>query len=369
MKLYEYQAKEIFRQYGIPVPEGYVIDKVDDIKKHEESVVLKAQVLVGGRGKAGGIKIASGTDEAKKIASELLGAQIKGVRVKKLLIEKKLDIERELYLSIILDRRNKCPLLMFSEEGGVDIESVDEEKIIKLYIDPLIGIQGFMIRYLLKKCTLEQKKELGRIIKQLYRIFKEKDCELVEINPLVVDRDGKLWAADAKIIVDTDALYRHPEIEENVEESTDLEREAKKMGYALIELDGDIAVIANGAGLTMATLDAITHFGAKPRIFLDLGGTDDPEIVKNAFYLVKKSNPKAVLVNIFGGVTKCDTVAKGIVAALEEYPIDVPMIVRISGVHEDVGRKMLEARGVECHTTMLDAVKRCAEVVVKGGGK
>ncbi len=364
MNLYEYQGKALFRKYGIPVPDGFVVFDPEEIKTVDGDVVLKAQVLTGGRGKSGGVKFASNLDEARKIAREILNITIKGHKVHAILVEKKLSIEKEYYLSLLIDRSSRSPMVMCSPEGGVEIESVPDEKIFKYRIDPEIGMQPFIARMLAEKMGFkgEISKQFSDILMNLYRLMREYDAELVEINPLVLS-DGKLIAADSKVIIDTDALYRHPDIEENKEEKTPLEREASMAGYAFIEMDGDVGVIANGAGLTMATLDVLLLYGLKPRNFLDLGGTDSVEITKNAFKYVLKAEPRAILVNIFGGVTKCDTVAKGIIAAKEEFNIQIPVVVRLSGVHEDEGREMLRQKGIHAYPDMRTAIQTLKNIM------
>ncbi len=359
MNLYEYQGKGLFRKYSVPTPEGYVVFKPEEIKDFVGEKVIKAQVLTGGRGKSGGVKFASNLNEARKLAEEILTMEIKGHRVHAVLVEEKLKIEKEYYLSILIDRSTRAPLIMASPEGGVEIESVPDEKIYKYSVNPEIGVQPFVGRILSKKMgfTGDLAKQFTEILINLYRLFREYDAELVEINPLVLS-EGKLIAADSKVVIDTDSLYRHKDIEENTEEKTPLELEANKAGYAFVELDGNMGVIANGAGLTMATLDTLLLYGLKPRNFLDLGGTDSVDITKNAFRYVLKANPEAILVNIFGGVTKCDTVAKGIIAAKDEFKIEIPIVVRLSGVHEEEGRRMLADAGIHAFADMRHAIEK-----------
>ncbi len=364
MNLYEYQGKDLFEKFGIPVPEGYVAFKLEDIKEVKKEVVIKAQVLTGGRGKRGGVKFASSTEEARKKAEEILNMEIKGHRVHAVRVEEKLKIEREYYLSILIDRSSRSPLIMASPEGGVEIESVPDEKIYKYRVNTEIGVQPFVGRVLSKKMgfTGDLAKQFTKILMNLYRLFRSYDAELVEINPLVLS-EGKLIAADSKVVIDTDSLYRHRDLEENKEEKTPLELEANKAGYAFVELDGNVGVIANGAGLTMATLDTLLLYGLKPRNFLDLGGTDSVDITKNAFTYVLKAKPEAILVNIFGGVTKCDTVARGIIAAKESFGINLPIVVRLSGVHEEEGRKMLEEKGIHAFGDMRYAIEKLKSIM------
>ncbi|GGM77753.1 succinate--CoA ligase [ADP-forming] subunit beta [Thermogymnomonas acidicola] len=367
MNLYEYMGKAIFRSYGIPVPDGYVVEKESDIRPFTKPVAVKSQILLGGRGKSGGIKFAKNENELREAVKALLNSKVRGLTVTKVLVEDMINIDRELYVSIALDRSQRAPVLIASAEGGVEIESVPKEKIFTRRIDPLIGYSDYIGREATAFMGLQGDvaSQFRDILSKLYRVFNGEDCELVEINPLVVTKEGKLVAADSKVVVDSDAVYRHKELSVTDPEKTPLELEAQSKGYAFVELDGDIGVIANGAGLTMATLDALTLHKGKPRNFLDLGGTDNVDIVVNAFDLVLKAKPKAILVNIFGGVTKCDTVANGIVAAKQKYGIKQPIVVRLSGVHEDEGREILRKNGIDSYPTMMEAIER---VVKLAGG-
>jgi len=352
VKLFEYQGKEIFREYGITTPKGFIIDKKDEIKNIGMPFpwVMKAQVLVGGRGKAGGIRIARSTNEAEKIFDELMGMEIKGEKVRKVLVEEKME-GKEIYLSIFLDRSKRKYLMMFSPQGGIDIESGSKE-IKKIYIDPLTGIQDYHLRRL--------DKEARDVARKMYKIFVEKDCELVEINPLLIS-NGNAISLDSKIIIDSNSLYRHAELPRAVE-LTPLEREAREKGISFVQLDGNIGVIANGAGLTMATLDALHEFGGHGGAFLDLGGTDDPEKVKQALEIIAKTKPKVVLINLFGGITKCDTVAKGIIEFMGEN--ETPDIVaRIKGVNEDMAREMLRE-----YVIAVDSFKEAAKKASDNSG-
>lgn len=365
MNLYEYQSKDLFRKYGIPVPEGKNYDNLNKIDWNKFPAVVKAQVLVGGRGKAGGIQFANSSKELMDKASQVLGMTIKGLKVKSIYIEEKLDINKEYYISITLDRSKRKPIIMATTEGGIEIEDVPDEKISKYWIDPVVGYSGFIGREISFALKLpdNEAKQFQDILSRMYKLYKEYDAELVEINPLVVTKDGKMIAGDAKIIVDSDSLFRHKDLPENAAERTELEEIAYKRGYSLVELDGNIGVIANGAGLTMATLDALTLHGGKPRNFLDLGGSDDVEKVVGAFEILKIAKPEGILVNIFGGVTHCDTVAKGIVEAKKRVGIDVPIVVRLSGVNEDLGREILKSEGIESYSDMMSAVEKIVKVV------
>ncbi|EQB69555.1 ADP-forming succinate--CoA ligase subunit beta [Cuniculiplasma divulgatum] len=367
MNLYEYMGKQIFRKYGIPVPESYLVEKESDIRNFEKPVVVKSQILLGGRGKSGGIKFAKSQQELNDGVKELLGAKIRGLTVTKVLIEEMIHIKKEMYVSIALDRTEKEPILIATTQGGVEIESIPHDQLYTRHIDPILGYSDFIGREAVAFMKLDPDiaKQFMSILKTLYKIWVEEDCELVEINPLVITEEGKLIAADSKVVVDSDSVYRHKEFEVVDPEKTPLELEASQKGYAFIELDGNIGVIANGAGLTMATLDALTLHKGKPRNFLDLGGTDNSDIVANAFDLVLKAKPKAILVNIFGGVTKCDTVANGIVMAKNKLSITQPIVVRLSGVRDDEGRKILKDSNIDSFPTMMEAIER---VVKLAGG-
>jgi succinyl-CoA synthetase beta subunit len=359
MKLREYEAKNVLKAYGIPVPAGFLIRSSDELTPHLGALgdvfVLKAQVDVGGRGKAGGILMA---DKAgwMKLAQELFAKQIKGLPVKEILAEQKLDIQHEYYLSITVDRSSKQPLILFTEAGGVEIEITAKEHpelIRKVIANPLMrDLPPFMIRDLIGKAP----KEIGPVINKLYRIFIEKDALLAEINPLVTTPNG-IFAADAKIIVDDNALGR-----QGITVNRDLserEREAEKHGFSYVELDGKIGVIGNGAGLTMATLDLIEFYGGKAANFLDVGGGAESERVMNAVRLVASvPSVKVIVVNLLGGITKCDEVAKGIIAA----GISQKVIVRLAGTNEAEGRRLLSENGYEMLDTMDLVVKKAVEV-------
>ncbi|HEC88121.1 MAG TPA: ADP-forming succinate--CoA ligase subunit beta [Thermoplasmata archaeon] len=355
MKLFEYQGKEIFAEYNINIPKGFLVEKKEDLKNINIPFpwVMKAQVLTGGRGKAGGIKFADDMKEAEKNFEEIIEMEIKGEKVKKILVEEKLDIEKEYYLSFFIDRSKREYLMMFSYEGGVDIESM-AEKIIKVYVNPLSKIQPYHFRKI--------PKDAREVAKNLFNLFIQNDCELAEINPLAVS-NGKTVALDSKIIIDNNALYRHPEISYEDAELTSLEREAKEKKISFVKLDGDIGVIANGAGLTMATLDALNEFNGKGGVFLDLGGTDDPEKVKQAFELMVKAKPKVILLNLFGGITKCDTVAKGIIDFMESRKVECPVVARIKGMNEDIAREMLKN-----YVIAVESFEESARKAVELGG-
>jgi len=364
MKLFEYRGKQLFEKYGISVPKGIVIENEESLSSLSFPCVLKAQVPVGGRGKAGGIQLVKTKEDAKEQLARILQTRIGGFPVQKVLAEEKIGVKKELYLSYTLDRSRRMSLLMMSGKGGMDIESVADTLIFKEWINPLIGIQSFHIRGMLSKLELEsdEEKKIAPIVLKLYKLFREYDCELVEINPLVISHDERVVALDAKVIVNDDALYRHPDLVAEHQDLTMLEKEAKEKGIAFIQLEGNIGVIANGAGLTMATLDALTHYKGKGGVFLDLGGTDDPEKVKQAFELMKKAKPKVILLNLFGGITKCDTVAKGVSAVISKEGIDCPVITRIKGCNEEIAKDILKDAGLITAGSLQDAAKRSSDL-------
>lgn len=368
MKLYEYKAKEVFAKHGIPIPFGVVVRSPEELKEFKFPAAVKSQVLIGGRGKAGGIKFANDLEEAKEKVNEIIGMDIRGYKVKTVLIEEKLNITKEYYLGITIDRGAGAPLLIASAEGGVEIESVPEEKLYKKHINPFIGIQPFILRDLNERLGLdkEQGKKMAKIVKGLYDVFDKEDAELAEINPLVSVEGGDFIAADGKLTIDNDALFRHPEYKDLDQDLTPLEQKAKEKDIAFIQLDGNIGVIANGAGLTMATLDNINLHGGKAGVFLDLGGTDNPEKVKEAFNLMKEAMPKVILLNIFGGITKCDTVARGVMEALEVEKIDIPVVARIKGRNEEEARHILKDAGLVAAKSLEEAASKAAEL--SGGG-
>ncbi len=364
MKLFEYRGKQLFEKYGITVPKNIVIENEEGLSELTFPYVLKAQVPVGGRGKAGGIQLVKNRNEAKEQLMKILQMKIGGYQVQKVLAEEKIDVKKELYLSFTLDRSRRMPLIMMSSKGGMDIESVADDLIFKEWINPLIGIQQFHVRGILSKVELDsdEVKKTIPIVMNLYKLFREYDCELVEINPLVISCDERVIALDAKVIVNDDALYRHLDLVAEHQDLTMLEKEAKEKGIALIQLEGNIGVIANGAGLTMATLDALTHYKGKGGVFLDLGGTDDPEKVKQAFELMKKAKPKVILLNLFGGITKCDTVAKGVSAVISKEGIDCPVITRIKGCNEESAKDILKDAGLITAGSLQDAAKRSSDI-------
>ncbi len=378
MKLLEYQAKEIFRRYDIPTPRSEVAESPKGAREIAERlgpVVIKAQLPVGGRGKAGGIKFAESPEEAEKIAGGLLGSRIKDIEIQKVLVEEKLDIKDELYLGVTVDRKNRCYVVLASSEGGVDIEEVAEEtpeKIVKQMIDPLLGIRDYHCRSVAKRLGYSGREmnDLAGFIRKLYRVAFEMDAELTEINPLALTEEGFI-AADARLNIDNNALFRHPNIAEiqregELSEFSAREQEARTLGLTYVELDGDIGVIGNGAGLTMATLDSVTLLGGKPANFLDLGGGASPERIETAVtFVIKDPRVKTVFVNILGGITKCDDTALGIIETRRRLGSEKPIVVRMMGTNEEEGKRMLKEAGIETLDTMEEAAERA--VALAGG--
>jgi succinyl-CoA synthetase beta subunit len=367
MKLLEYKAKELFRKHGIPVPDGFAVSSPEKIKSIPGPVMVKSQVLIGGRGKAGGIKPADTVEEARRAAAAILGMSIRGYVTREVLVESRLEVAKELYLGMTIDRSHRSLLLMASPDGGMDIESVPEERILMEPIDPLIGYQPFVGRKVAAFMGLgkEQASQVVDICEKLDELVHAEDAELAEINPLVITKDGKVIAGDAKVTIDPDALFRHKEFTSLREDLTPLEEKAKRLDISFVQLDGNIGVIANGAGLTMATLDSLNMFGGKAGVFLDLGGTDDPQKVKDAMLLMKEAKPKVILLNIFGGITKCDTVAKGVLEAIEGERIVMPIVARIKGLNEEIARNMLRDAGMIPASGLSEAAELAAKESLK----
>ncbi|MCD6485052.1 MAG: ADP-forming succinate--CoA ligase subunit beta [Candidatus Odinarchaeota archaeon] len=379
MKLYEYEAKEIFRKYDIPVPTSALAKDLEEAKKAATKVgfpiVVKAQVLVGGRGKAGGVKIANDEKELEEIAEKILGMKIKGERVTAVLIEKKVDIKKELYLSVTVDRSKKAPLIIASALGGVDIEEIAEkypEKIIKRYIDTEIGFKRYIGLEIANKLNIDlNKKVFSKQLEQLWKIFEDFDAELVEINPLVLQEDGTIVAADAKMIIDDNSMFRHKDFEEKLEKRTAeysaRELAARENGMAYVELDGDIGIIGNGAGLVMATMDVVKLYGGKPANFLDVGGGASAERMKKALEIVSSHpNVKVIFINILGGITKCDDMANGIVAATRELNLSQKIVIRLIGTNEEAGKKILTDNGFHALDSMEEAAKKAVDLAKEG---
>lgn len=373
MNLFEYQGRELYERYGIPCAKGYVVESLQDLELKiagtHYPVVVKAQVLVGGRGKAGGIKFANDEAQLREATQSILGLDIKGHVTKKVMVAQKLPFAKEYYLSFLVDRASRRHMMIFSPDGGIEIESVPEERIFKTTIDPLTGFQPFHARAVLLKSGLEAstQKQVTRIMQTLYRMYVEMDAELCEVNPLALLTDGKVVAGDAKVVLNDSAIFRHAEFKQRDEALTELEQEARERGVALVELDGDIGVMANGAGLTMGTLDALSQFGGKAGVFLDLSGTDNPEKVAEAVRLMKKAAPKVMFLNLFGGITKCDTVANGLVSVLSKEGVEFPIITRIKGTNAKEANEILHRFGLETANTLQDAAKKASEMAKEPG--
>jgi succinyl-CoA synthetase beta subunit len=370
MKLHEYQSKIIFAKHDIAVPRGRVTTNANDAEHIAEEisgrVVIKAQVLVGGRGKAGGIRLAKNLGEVEECATTILGTEIKGLPVRKILIEEAVNIEKEIYLGITNDRTERRPVLMASSEGGVDIEDIAQrhpEKIIKVAIDPLLGLRDYQAKNVAVGIDLPYDlwKSFTRIAQGLWDIYCEQDATLVEINPLVITREHQLIALDGKMTIDDNALYRHADLADKRDEDIEdpIEIEARKYGLSYIKLDGNIGCMVNGAGLAMATMDIIKLHGGEPSNFLDIGGGASAEKVAVAFHTIMSDpNVKAILVNIFGGITRCDEVARGIKHALSEVKLQIPIIVRLVGTNAEEGLKILEDAQMTTARTLSEAAQK-----------
>ncbi len=385
MKVHEYQAKQILKKFGVNVPEGDVAETPQQARQIAERlgrpVVVKAQIHAGGRGKAGGIKLASTPEEAEKAAAELLGKKLvthqtgpEGKLVRKVLVEEASKIKKELYVGIVVDRAKEAVVVMASPEGGVEIEEVaatHPELIFKEYVHPATGLAVFQARKLAYRLGLEgnQVKEATKFILGLYRAFEETDASLAEINPLILTEDGQVLALDAKMNFDDNALYRHPDIAQlrDIHEEDPLEVEASKYNLNYIKLEGNVGCMVNGAGLAMATMDIIKYYGGEPANFLDVGGGANEEQIKNAFkILMSDKNVKAVFINIFGGILRCDRLARGVVNAAKEIKVELPIVVRMEGTNVEEGRKILTESGlnIKVASTMAEG----AELAVKLAG-
>ena len=378
MDLYEYQGKQLFARFGIPVSEGRLATTPAEARRAAEElggpVVVKAQVLTGGRGKAGGVKLAEDADDAERKAADILGLDIRGHVVEKVWIEKASEIAREYYLSVTFDRGAKKPLFMFTTQGGVEIEEVaatNPDALVRLHVDALEGFQPWVARRLVYGGGVEdpsEQKQIAAIVKQLYRCFVECDAMLCEINPLIVTPEGEVRALDSKFTVDDSALYRHPDIAElrDTSAADPLESFAREQGVTYVKLDGSVGILGNGAGLSMSTVDVVVVAGGRPANFCDLGGGGDAEgVVKALEVIARDPQVRSILFNIFGGITRCDEVARGILAALERADISVPIVVRLDGTNAEEGRQILaDAAPANLHVepTMLDAARRAVEL-------
>jgi len=385
MKIHEYQAKELFRKYNVPVPDGNVAFSVDEAKTSAAKlggfpVVVKAQIHAGGRGKGGGVKLASSMEEVDSLANEILGMTLvthqtgpEGKLVKKLLIEAGQKIEKELYLSLLVDRATASIVIMASRDGGMDIEEVaakTPERIIKVYVDPLMGIQGYQLRQVGfgLKIPPAAMKQFSGLLSNLYQFFIANDCSMVEINPLILTSDDKVLALDAKVDFDSNALYRHKDLMglRDLDEEDPLEVEASKYNLNYINLDGNVGNIVNGAGLAMATMDIIKNAGATPANFMDVGGGASSDQVENAFRIILADDKvKTLLVNIFGGILRCDIFARGVVDAARKTGINIPVVVRMEGTNVDEGKKILNDAGLNLTSAvdLSDAAQKIAAAV------
>jgi succinyl-CoA synthetase beta subunit len=384
MKIHEYQAKAILARHGVPVPQGEVVFDAADAGRVARSlggvVVVKAQIHAGGRGKGGGVKVVKGPEEAEQVASQMIGMTLvtyqtgpAGQKVGRVLVEQGLKIKRELYLGLVIDRSSERAVLMASQEGGVEIEKVAEEtpeRIFKEYINPSVGLAGYQARKLAFALGLEGKQvgQAGTFMTAVWNAFQASDASLIEINPLIVTEDGSLLALDAKMNFDDNALSRHPEIKElrDLAEEAPLEIEASKYSLNYIKLDGTIGCMVNGAGLAMATMDIIKLAGGEPANFLDVGGGANAEQIKNAFrILMSDTSVKAVLINIFGGILRCDVLAEGVIAAVRDLGVPVPIVIRMEGTNVEKGKQMLRESGL--NFTTADTMGEAAEQVVALG--
>ncbi len=379
MKLFEYEAKDIVREYGLPAPDGYVASTPDEAKMAWSKIgrpsMIKAQVLVAGRGKAGGIKPASSADEAFQVAKSILSMTIKGEKVNKVLVEEKIQGKFERYISIVVDRAARCYTILCSTDGGVDIEQVADqnpEKIIRDKIEPLIGLQDFQSRIAAKQLGYDRKQmtQLASLISKLFRVMLDYDAELIESNPLIETQSGEFVLADFRILLDDNSLYRHPKFLERMKtlepDMTPLEVRAHEKNLAYVELAGDIGIIGNGAGLVMATLDMILDYGGKAANFCDVGGGANEERIAAALEIVL-ANPRvnSLLINIMGGITRCDDVARAILEIQKRMGITKPMVIRLVGTNEEEGQKILAAAGIPSLNSMEEAAAKAVEIASK----
>ena len=375
MKVHEYQAKQFFANYGVPVDHCILCrSAAEAVEAYKnlgvDTVVVKAQVHTGGRGKAGGVKLAHNAEEVEKYALQILGMSIKGFVVDRILVTEAAHIASEYYVSILVDRKIKQPIIMMSREGGMEIEQVAKvspEKIVRVPIDPIVGLPDYLARDAAYNLFDDIKlvRQCAAILQKLYRLFVEKDASLVEINPLVLTKEGELRAVDAKMTFDNNALFRHPDVlalnEPTPEEK--VEQEAKSKGFSYVNLGGDIGCMVNGAGLAIATMDMIKLYGGHPANFLDIGGSSNPQkIVEAMKLLTSDKHVKVVLINIFGGITRCDDVAKGLIEAFQEIKTDMPIVIRLTGTNETEGREILKGTHFHVAHTMSEAGKMAVEL-------
>ena len=394
MNIHEYQAKQLYKKYGIPIPKGIPAFSVDEAaaaaktliaETGSEVVVVKAQIHAGGRGNAGGVKVVKGADAAKTFAGELMGKTLvthqtgpEGKVVQRLFVEQGVDIKKEYYLALVIDRETKRVAIMASTEGGVNIEEVAEhspEKIHKVWIDPAVGLQGYQIRQLAYGLGFDKTgdpkktmKSFRKLLTNLSKLFVAEDCSIAEINPLILNGDNEVMALDAKINFDSNAHFRHAALWDELNDPSEeapTETEAKEAGLSFIQLDGNIGCLVNGAGLAMSTMDTIQHFGGSPANFLDVGGGASQESVTKAFKIILQSDSvKGIFVNIFGGIMKCDIIANGVVAATKELGLKVPLVVRLAGTNVEMGKEILKNSGlnITAADTMADGAKKIVEL-------
>ena len=381
MNIHEYQAKDIFRKYGIPIPPGEVATTPEEAeaiaRKFGTTVVVKAQVHAGGRGKAGGVKLAKTPEEARNVAAQILKLTIKGLPVKKVLVTPAADIASEAYVGIIVDRASKRPVFMASPAGGIDIEEVaakTPDKILRHAVDPRYGLQMFEAMQLgfFLYSDMKQVRAAAKIFQQLYKAFFENGGSLAEINPLVTTPAGEIVALDAKMVIDDNELDRRPDIaalrDESAEDQSEVE--ARKASLTFIKLDGNVGCVVNGAGLAMATMDLVKYYGGEPANFLDIGGSSNPEKVVAALRIItSEPNVKAILFNIFGGITRTDDVANGIVTAIKQNPLKVPLVIRLTGTNEEIALEILKENGLSAMTDMDEAVKKAVALATGGKAK
>ncbi|NMC17835.1 MAG: ADP-forming succinate--CoA ligase subunit beta [Chloroflexi bacterium] len=377
MKLHEYQAKNLYAKYNIPIPKGRIATSASEARRLCEElggkVVVKAQVLVSGRGKAGGVRLVKTPEEAEEVTTSILSMKIKDLPVRKVLVDEAISISKEIYLGITNDRAAQKPVLIACGAGGVDIEEVAQKtpgKIAKMEVDSLLGLRDYQIRDIELSIDLPRQfwRPFGEIIYALWKVYTDCDATMAEINPLVITADNHLVALDAKIVLDENALFRHPDLADlrDIDGEDWAETQGRKFGVSFVKMEGDIGCMVNGAGLAMATMDIISHFGGKPANFLDIGGGASSEKVASAIRLILADrNVKAILINVFGGITRCDEVAEGIVRACRDVASDVPMVVRLVGTNEDKARQILSGASLVYADSLVEGAKKAIDMVRK----
>jgi len=379
MKLHEYQSKQLFAKHGVPIPRGEVAETPGEARAIAErlggKVVVKSQVLVGGRGKAGGIRLAKSPEEAEQLAAAIFELEIKGLPVRKILVDEAAEISSEIYLGVTNDRTEGSPVLIASAEGGIEIEEVARthpDKIARAWVDPLIGLRDYQARNLAAAMELPRQhwSEFSQMARGLFDTYWNSDATLAEINPLVITKQDQLLALDGKIVIDDNALFRHPELEQlrDLDEEAPSEREARGYGLSYVKLDGNIGCMVNGAGLAMATMDVIMGLGGEPANFLDIGGGAAAEKVSAAIQIILEDpEVKSMMFNIFGGITRCDEVARGILMALEQVPREVYLVTRLVGTNEELGRQILAEAKMDTASSLVEAAKMVIEAAKMGG--